>query len=125
MFLDGHNEARSRAVFVSVTVTFGLASILVAARLVARAIILKQRGWDSYCILLAWVSTLLVEVGRKTELSTWTDASPTRYSPFACHSQSTSGPAKALASLMSTRPLLIIQCCYWLSTWLSFSTTQP
>lgn len=64
MFLDGHNETRSRAVFVSVTVTFILASILVAARLVARAIIIKQRGWDSYCILLAWVSTLPAEMRR-------------------------------------------------------------
>src|SRR3982074_2775786 len=41
----------------------------------------------------------------ETKLSTSTDASSTRYSPFACHSQSTSAPARAWASMRSTSPL--------------------
>ena len=56
MFLGTHKEGRSRVVFVGVTVTFILASIFVTARLVTRFGIVKHRGWDDYCIVLAWVS---------------------------------------------------------------------
>jgi hypothetical protein len=56
MFLDAENAGRSRAVFAGVTVTFILASLFVAARLVARFGIVKRHGWDDYFILLAWVS---------------------------------------------------------------------
>jgi hypothetical protein len=56
MFLAGDLNSRDRAVFIGVTVTFILASLFVAARLVARFGIVKRRGWDDYFILLAWVS---------------------------------------------------------------------
>jgi hypothetical protein len=56
MFLDTNNGSRSRALFVGVTLTFILASLLVAARLVSRFGIVKRGGWDDYLILLAWVS---------------------------------------------------------------------
>jgi hypothetical protein len=56
MFLGTAKESRGRVVFVGVTVTIILASIFVAARLVSRFGIVKYRGWDDYCILLAWVS---------------------------------------------------------------------
>jgi hypothetical protein len=64
MSLIAPKDGRSRAVFVSVTATFILASIFVAARLITRAIIIKHRGWDNYCILLAWVSTLPAQMPR-------------------------------------------------------------
>lgn len=56
MFLDSHNERRRRTVFVSVTASFILASLFVAARLISRLGIIKYRGWDDYTILVAWVS---------------------------------------------------------------------
>ena len=62
MFLTGPKQGRSRAVFVGVTVTFVLASIFVAARLITRIIITKHRSWDTYCILLAWVSMFPAKV---------------------------------------------------------------
>lgn len=56
MFLDANNGSRSKAVFVGVTLTFTLATILVVARLVSRFHIVKCRGWDDYLIILAWAS---------------------------------------------------------------------
>jgi hypothetical protein len=56
MFLDTSNGSRSRPLFVGVTLTFILASLFVAARLVSRFGIVKHRGWDDYLIVLAWVS---------------------------------------------------------------------
>lgn len=56
MFPSTIKEGRCRAIFVSVTITFILATIFVAARLITRLYIIKNRGWDNYCILLAWVS---------------------------------------------------------------------
>jgi hypothetical protein len=55
MFLSSPQDARSRTVFIGVTVTFILASIFVAARVVSRFAILKHHGWDDFFILLAWV----------------------------------------------------------------------
>jgi cation transporter-like permease len=59
MFLDDNGRPeRSKSVFISVTVTFILASIFVIARLVSRFGIVKYRGRDDYFIILAWVSLL-------------------------------------------------------------------
>lgn len=56
MFLATPNESRSRAVFISVTASFILATLFVVARLISRLGIVKYRGWDDYAILVAWVS---------------------------------------------------------------------
>jgi hypothetical protein len=51
MFLD---NARSKAVFIGVTVTFILASCFIVARLLSRFCIVKRRYWDDFFIVLAW-----------------------------------------------------------------------
>jgi hypothetical protein len=50
------NGGRSRAVFITVTGTFVLASIFAAGRVVSRFGIVKRHGWDDYTFILAWVS---------------------------------------------------------------------
>lgn len=50
------NGGRSRAVFITVTATFVLASISAAGRVVSRFCILKRHGWDDYTFILAWAS---------------------------------------------------------------------
>jgi hypothetical protein len=59
MFLDDNSGPdHSKGVFIGVTVTFIIASILVVTRLVSRFGIIKHSGKDDYLIILAWVSKL-------------------------------------------------------------------
>ncbi|KAH7146756.1 hypothetical protein B0J13DRAFT_442026, partial [Dactylonectria estremocensis] len=48
-------DTRSRAVFISVTVTFGIASVFAAGRLISRFGIVKRHGWDDYAFIVAWI----------------------------------------------------------------------
>jgi len=52
------NGGRSKMVFITTTVTFVLASIFAAGRIVSRFYIVKRHGWDDYTYILAWVSAL-------------------------------------------------------------------
>lgn len=54
MFLD--TDKTSTAIFISVTVTFGIASVFAAGRLISRFGIVKRHGWDDYTFIVAWVS---------------------------------------------------------------------
>jgi hypothetical protein len=63
MALLSLDHSRGRAVFIVTTTTFVLASIFVAARLVSRFGILRNRTADDWCIILAWVSLLQRKVG--------------------------------------------------------------
>ena len=49
------NDSRSHGVFVVTTATFALATVFVAARLISRFGISKNRTWDDWIIILAWV----------------------------------------------------------------------
>lgn len=49
---------RSRAIFIAVTVSFVIASIFAAGRVVSRFVVVKRHGWDDYTFILAWVSVL-------------------------------------------------------------------
>jgi hypothetical protein len=53
--ITGH-DSRGKSVFIVTTTTFVLASIFVAARLVSRFGIVKNRTADDWCMILAWVS---------------------------------------------------------------------
>ncbi|KAK5991209.1 Satratoxin biosynthesis SC1 cluster 4-like protein [Cladobotryum mycophilum] len=56
MALDSNGfSSRGEAVFIGVTVSFALATIFVAARLVCRFCILQRRAWDDLAIILAWI----------------------------------------------------------------------
>ena len=48
--------SRGKVVFIVTTVTFVLASIFVAARLVSRFGIVRNRTADDWFMILAWVS---------------------------------------------------------------------
>ncbi|RYP31784.1 hypothetical protein DL767_005562 [Monosporascus sp. MG133] len=56
--MAGTEEGRSRAVLISVTGTFVLASIFAVGRLVCRFGIVKRYGWDDYSFILAWILAL-------------------------------------------------------------------
>jgi hypothetical protein len=58
--MSQNEEGRRRAVFISVTTTFVLASIFVAGRLASRFGILKRHGWDDFAFILAWVSVFIL-----------------------------------------------------------------
>ena len=47
--------SRSRAVFIVTTVTFILATAFVIARLISRFVLLRNRTWDDWLMILAWV----------------------------------------------------------------------
>jgi hypothetical protein len=49
-------HSRSKGVFIVTTIAFVLATIFVAARLISRFGILRNRTADDWCIILAWVS---------------------------------------------------------------------
>jgi hypothetical protein len=51
--ISGHHS-RGQAVFIVTTTTFVLASIFVAARLVSRFGIVRNRTWDDWFMILAW-----------------------------------------------------------------------
>ncbi|KAH6717265.1 MFS transporter-like protein [Leptodontidium sp. MPI-SDFR-AT-0119] len=46
---------RSRAIFIAVTVSFVIASIFAAGRVVSRFVVVKRHGWDDYTFILAWI----------------------------------------------------------------------
>ncbi|KAM5356544.1 hypothetical protein ACJ41O_003190 [Fusarium nematophilum] len=52
MFLDIKD---SRAVFITVTVTFVVASVFAAGRVIGRFGIVKRHGWDDYAFIAAWM----------------------------------------------------------------------
>lgn len=56
--ITGH-DSRSETVFIVTTTTFILATIFVAARLISRFVILKNRTADDWLILVSWVSPAL------------------------------------------------------------------
>ncbi|KAJ4388256.1 hypothetical protein N0V85_007746 [Neurospora sp. IMI 360204] len=51
---------RGPAVFVVTTVTIGLATLFVAARMVSRIGIVRRVGWDDYIIVLAWLIAMFL-----------------------------------------------------------------
>ncbi|KAH8587260.1 major facilitator superfamily domain-containing protein [Bisporella sp. PMI_857] len=50
------DNSRGRGVFVVTTTTFALATIFVAARLISRFGIVKNKTWDDWFVILAWAS---------------------------------------------------------------------
>ncbi|KAH8589652.1 hypothetical protein B0O99DRAFT_692381 [Bisporella sp. PMI_857] len=52
MFL---HSGRNAGVFIGATVTFILACVFFAARIISRFGIVKRPGWDDYTIILAWI----------------------------------------------------------------------
>ena len=55
-FGDKHN---STLILVMVLVVTVLCTVLVTLRFVIRIWIVKRVGWDDWCILFAWVTTLI------------------------------------------------------------------
>ena len=53
---------RGPAVFVVTTVTIGLATLFVAARMVSRIGIVRRVGWDDYIIVLAWLISMFLSL---------------------------------------------------------------
>ena len=87
MSLSSGQDGRSRAVFISVTVTFILASIFVALRLTSRFAIVHYHGWDDICILLGWIfafgMSFALDFGASRGLGlNQVDISPTRDMPL-------------------------------------------
>ncbi len=58
------DHSRGAVVFVVTTVTFALASVFVAARLISRFGILKSRTADDWVMIVAWVSGWIAISGR-------------------------------------------------------------
>lgn len=56
MFIDAHGSpSKSEEIFIGVTVSFILATLCVAARLISRFAIVKYWSWDDLLIIVAWV----------------------------------------------------------------------
>ena len=56
MFIDAHGSpSNSEEIFIGVTVSFILATLCVAARLISRLAIAKHGSWDDILIIVAWV----------------------------------------------------------------------
>ncbi|KAG9247962.1 putative L-fucose permease [Calycina marina] len=58
MAVRGNFPSRGKPVFIVTTITFVLATVFVAARLLSRFVILKKRTWDDWVIFLAWAIAL-------------------------------------------------------------------
>jgi hypothetical protein len=52
---SGSASDQGKGVFIGVTVTFVIASIIFFARLISRFGITKHKGWDDFFIIAAWV----------------------------------------------------------------------
>lgn len=54
MAIDGDFPSRGRTVFIVTTVTFILTTLFVIGRIISRFVILRNRTWDDWLMILAW-----------------------------------------------------------------------